>query len=202
MDMHVIEDQVFEKAQKRYQDHCLDIVLMDAKGVYEGICAHKEAVILAMSSDAFSKLRGLNLKMSDFHFEMMEFEQVEPSRFFEHCSPLKTGSHKMSEFEYVDGYEENEHYALGTKSADSIKIRYCHAWLNPPHLTNYSIEDFESFNDALFPNGRDHLEIYRWKDNFCDDYFKWGKEWWGTGLWSVYDKTLGRFIIIGASQTD
>lgn len=43
-------------------------------------------------------------------------------------------------------------------------------------------DDFWNFNNALFPKGRDHLEIYRWKDNFCEEFFEAGKEYWGTGM--------------------
>ncbi len=63
-------------------------------------------------------------------------------------------------------------------------------------------DDFWNFNNALFPKGRDHLEIYRWKDNFCEEFFEAGKEYWGTGMQSVYDSKLDRFVIIGASDTD
>ena len=35
----------------------------------------------------------------------------------------------------------------------------------------------------------------------CDEEYV-GKEWWGTGLWSVYDSKENVFIIIGASLTD
>ena len=48
---------------------------------------------------------------------------------------------------------------------------------------------------------RENTEVYRWNDEFSN-YFDDGKDWWGTGLWSAYDKKTGIFIIIGASQTD
>ena len=28
------------------------------------------------------------------------------------------------------------------------------------------------------------------------------EDWWGTALWSVYDKAMQRFVIIGALLTD
>ena len=54
--------------------------------------------------------------------------------------------------------------------------------------------------EALFPN-KSHCEVYRWNDEFSN-YFDAGKEWWGTGLWSVYDYFDRTMVIIGASLTD
>ena len=40
------------------------------------------------------------------------------------------------------------------------------------------------------------------QDEPIPNYFDDGKEWWGTALWSIYDKWMNRFVIIGASLTD
>lgn len=77
---------------------------------------------------------------------------------------------------------------------------YWYAFPEPPYTVPYLTRDFVEFNDILFPNKQD-TEAYRWNDNFSD-YFDDGKEWWGTGLWSAYDKTTGIIVIIGASTTD
>ena len=200
--MRIIKDRSFEDVQKKYRNHCLDIVLLDGEGTNKGTIGHKTAVIYAMTSNIFSNLRGQDYKADDFNLGIMQCERINPSDFFKMCKVIQRGSHKKPLFEYSDGYVPDGFYALGTKSNDRIKIMYSYAWLNSPYPTNYSMDDFEFFNNVLFPNGRGFLDIYRWKDNFCDKYFLPGKEWWGTGLWSVYDKTLDRFVIIGASQTD
>lgn len=57
------------------------------------------------------------------------------------------------------------------------------------------------FMRSTIPEQAADTEVYRWNDDFSN-YFDDGKEWWGTGLWSAYDKTTGVFVIIGASQTD
>ena len=77
---------------------------------------------------------------------------------------------------------------------------YWYAFLEPPYGTPYVKSDFIRFNDILFPN-RKALEVYRWNDDFSN-YFDAGKEWWGTGLWSAYDRKTGKMVVIGASQTD
>lgn len=81
-----------------------------------------------------------------------------------------------------------------------VPLPYWYAFLSPPHGTPYGSADFVAFHEVLFPH-RDNLEIFRWNDGFSD-YFDAGKEWWGTGLWSVLDRTAGVLVVIGASLTD
>ena len=61
--------------------------------------------------------------------------------------------------------------------------------------------DFDRVNAALFPNGTDGLEVYRWTTDWSD-YFDDGHEWWGTLCLTVYDKSTGRFAVLLASATD
>ena len=56
-------------------------------------------------------------------------------------------------------------------------------------------------NAALFPNGIDGLEVFGWTTDWSD-YFDEGHEWWGSLCLTVYDQTLGRFVIIMAAATD
>ena len=81
-------------------------------------------------------------------------------------------------------------------------MTYWGAFSDQPYPTTYSKEDFYKINDLLFPiQFRNELEIYIWNDEFSN-YFDDGKDWWGTALWSVYDKQMNRFVIIGASLSD
>ena len=81
-------------------------------------------------------------------------------------------------------------------------MTYWWAFIEPPYGVPYSKEDFRKINHALFPvQFRNELEILSWNDDFSN-YFDEGKEWWGTAMWSVYDKWMGRFVIIGASLTN
>ena len=81
------------------------------------------------------------------------------------------------------------------------ELNYRKAFLYPPHENGYTGRDFVRVNNALFPNGTDGLEVYRWSTDWSD-YFEEGREWWGTLCLTVYDKTLERFVIIMASATD
>lgn len=41
------------------------------------------------------------------------------------------------------------------------------------------------------------------KKNECkSNYFDVGKEWWGTGMWSVYNPKNRIIVVIGESVTD
>lgn len=84
---------------------------------------------------------------------------------------------------------------------DAVKLNYRRAFLHPPYETNYKNADFDRVNNALFPNGTDTLEVYEWTTDWSD-YFDDGHEWWGTLCYTVYDKSLDRFVVIMASATD
>ena len=92
---------------------------------------------------------------------------------------------------------EKERYNLN----NGYKRPYWYLFLDPPHNTNYKIEDFIKINNLLFPNGKDHLEIYDWNVEWSN-YFDDGLEWWGAAAISIYDKLLDRYVIIFASATD
>jgi len=56
-------------------------------------------------------------------------------------------------------------------------------------------------NEALFPKGKEGLEVYEWTTDWTE-YFDEGHEWWGTLCLTVYDKLLDRMVVIMASATD
>lgn len=82
----------------------------------------------------------------------------------------------------------------------SEKLSFYSAFTEPPHALPYKSEDFELLKQTLF-SSPENLEIYRWADDFSN-YFEVGKEWWGTGFWTIYDKSQKHFVVIGASSTD
>ena len=93
-------------------------------------------------------------------------------------------------------------YEKERKNIDNgYKRPYWFLFLDPPHKTNYKIEDFIKINNILFPKGKDNLEIYDWNVEWSN-YFDDGLEWWGAAAISIYDKLLNRYVIILASSTD
>ena len=99
-------------------------------------------------------------------------------------------------FKLPKNYEKEKH-----NLSKGYKRPYWFLFLNPPHNTNYSIEDFIKINNILFPKGKEQLEIYDWNVEWSN-YFDDGLEWWGAAAISIYDKLLDRYIIILASSTD
>ncbi|MBQ7171533.1 MAG: hypothetical protein IJR89_04570 [Clostridia bacterium] len=115
---------------------------------------------------------------------------------------------------FFDGEEAVWDYDLGRAEAKPIgadalfapddpagPLSYRRAFLSPPHGNAYTGADFERVNDALFPNGREDLEVYEWTTDWSE-YFDEGHEWWGALCLTVYDKSLDRFAVILASATD
>ncbi len=111
----------------------------------------------------------------------------------------KMNCHKMSSselFQLPQNYEKER-----CNQNNGYKRPYWYLFLDPPHSTNYTLEDFIKLNNILFPKGKEHLEIYDWNVDWSN-YFDDGKEWWGAAAISIYDRLLDRYIIIFASSTD
>ncbi|MBE7003945.1 MAG: hypothetical protein E7425_06630 [Ruminococcaceae bacterium] len=90
---------------------------------------------------------------------------------------------------------------LFAPAREAEALNYRGAFLHPPHGCRYTDADFDRVNAALFPNGTDGFEVYRWTTDWSE-YFDDGHEWWGALCLTVYDKSLDRFVVILASATD
>ena len=75
------------------------------------------------------------------------------------------------------------------------------AVLDPPHGSHYDEAAFGALCDALFPKGRSRLEVFEWSTDWSD-YFDDGHEWWGSMCYTVYDRSLDRYAVLLASETD
>ena len=80
-------------------------------------------------------------------------------------------------------------------------VPYWYALMEPVHGRRNKPDDFRKVNEVLFPNGTDALEIYEWSTDWSD-FFDDGHEWYGACCWSVYDKTLNRYVVMLVSATD
>ena len=80
-------------------------------------------------------------------------------------------------------------------------VPYWYALMEPVHGRRNKQEDFKKVNEVLFPNGTDVLEIYEWSTDWSD-FFDAGHEWYGACCWSVYDKSMNRYIVMLVSATD
>lgn len=178
----ISEHGIYEMLENRFSRVGCDYVILSSDEEYRGMETHQKAVISA--------------------FEILN------ERFSDYGLSIDTETDKMtavrSSVEELLEVPSDDYLAEGKKSDRSYTvpapIPYWYAFLEPPGGTPYGKSDFIEFNDILIPD-KDFVEVYRWNDDFSN-YFDDGKEWWGTGLWSICDIKTGTFVIIGASLTD
>lgn len=168
-----LTDDIFYKEYKKYSECVLDYCIIKMDSKYNVEESHKEAVIFAMS-------RWKDILKDEYDMDITYDSQ-------------KMVSNKLESKKFFEVSSEN------TKD-DNIKP-YCFLFLNPPHGCSYTVKDFKYINNILFPNGYEELEIFEWSTNWSN-YFEDGLEWWGARCVSIYDNTMDRFVIIGASATD
>lgn len=169
---------VYELLENKYPRLETDYVILSADE-YAGLATHRSAVVKAL------EIIG---RRYDNEYGVIT-EKMEASL---------TGIDEFLKLPDDDYYNTKPRINRGWSMPDSIP--YWYAFLETPSGNPYVTRDFVEFNEILFPNRQD-VDVYRWNDDFSD-YFDAGKEWWGTGLWSIYDKTTGILVIIGASTTD
>lgn len=178
----IYNHRIYELLNGKYNRICCDYIVLSSEDEYKGIETHKSAVV-----SAFEILRtrfsdyDLNIgietdKMSAVRSCIEELLKIPPEEYF------------------ANRKNTSRSYSV------SKPIPYWYAFLEPPGGTPYDKSDFLEFNKVLFPD-KESTEVYCWNDDFSN-YFDAGKEWWGTGLWSIYDSKTGVFTIIGASMTD
>lgn len=180
------DDIAYKRLEEKYDELLLDYILLAADGEYKGEESHKEAVI-----EAIVCMRGRTRVGNRYDFDPFTVEESQMR-----CKKINTGEFF---FEGNNGWVVPPEEVGLWPSADHMN--YWYAFSEPPYTIPYTVEDFRKINQMLFPVSQDDLEIYSWNDDFSD-YFDDGKEWWGTAMWSVYDRNMGRFVVIGASLTD
>jgi len=144
----------------------------------------------------------------------VEFCLVENAPFAEGCDAHRRALARACRALFFDGEEPRWRYdcddAEGERVAADVLFavpkdrrgeNYRGAFLYPPHGGAYSDQDFDRVNAVLFPHGTDRLEVYEWTTDWSE-YFDEGREWWGALCYTVYDRSLDRFIVIMASATD
>lgn len=176
--MYEMKDDIFYEYIKKY-DILLDYVILSAD---DDEISHKKAVIEAISVLNTRKRVGNQLyykKSPEFYVDesKMTCQKCDNENFFK-ITPEK-----------IYGYTAEE-------------IGYCDAFLYCIPYRTCTEKDFEKINHVLFPACyRKDLEIYRWNNDFSD-YFDDGLDCFGAEMWSIYDKNMCRFVIIGASVID
>lgn len=180
------DDIAYKILEEIYSELLLDYILLAADKKYKGEESHKEAVIEAIVCMGSRTRVGNRYDFDSFTIEKdkMKCKRMNVHEFF---------------------FEGNNGWILPPEDVGikpfADKMNYWYAFFQPPYPIPYTIENFREINRLLFSNSWEDLEIYSWNDDFSD-YFDDGKDWWGTAMWSVYDKNRERFVVIGASLTD
>ncbi|MDE6781854.1 MAG: hypothetical protein K2J40_10400 [Ruminococcus sp.] len=177
--MKELTDDIFYKYIEKYDKCLLDYVILSADEDYKGEVSHKEAVITAVSALNSRKRVGNMINPPEFYVDesKMRCEKCDTENFFI-ISPKRMVYHDWT---YSDVF----------LNSDCM-----------PYSVPYTAEDFRKVNHLLFPACyRKDLEIYSWNDGFSN-YFDYGNDCLGAIMWSIYDRHMMRFVIIGSSITD
>lgn len=179
------EHKGYQLLNKDYSECLLDYVILLSDEKYFEVDTHKTAVI-----KAFNILNKRRRVANHYDFRVTVEEE-------------KMSAKKCDTYEFLE-LPQDRYYNTKPDGNRCVEIPepipYWFAFLEPPYRVPYVTEDFKKLNNVLFPFP-DSLEVYRWNDDFSN-YFEDGKEWWGTGCWSAYDRTTNIFVIIGASLSD
>ena len=187
--MYEIQNDVFYDHIKQYapdiEYHLVGEVeyhLLKNDKHYEGLRSHREAL-----TAVFDRLQQVT-----YDIDKAQPTASDSNAFFYCPNIVKT-----------DHYGNNQYDAEWKPNDDNIgtTVPYWYALMEPVNGLKNRPEDFKKVNEALFPNGTDKLDIYEWTTDWSD-FFDDGHEWYGACCWSIYDKSMGRYVVMLVSATD
>ena len=183
----------------------VDYYLLCDDKPYEGIRSHREALCFVFDlliRDEMENRENARIKPGDgaadklrslvYDIDKAKPSPLDPQVFFYCPDIVKTD------------YYGNAFYDAGWKPDDEnfgTTVPYWYAVMEPVQGRRNKPEVFKKANGILFPAGTDELDIYEWTTDWSD-YFDDGHEWYGACCWSVYDKTLNRYVVMLVSATD
>lgn len=181
--------KIYELMKNDYDECLLDYVILYDDMPYYREKSHKQAVIEAF--EILNKRERIGNRYNERgELQYYVISDKMSGRFIDVNEFLSLPKDSY----YYSKSQGNRCYSIPSE------IPYWYAFLEPPYGNDYLVKDFENINRVLF-SSKDSVEVYRWNNDFSD-YFEDGKEWWGTGCWSIYDKITKIYIVIGASLTD
>lgn len=177
-----------------YKGCCLDYVILQSEEEYSKMKSHKQAVVKALEILNERKREKYKVKkLKRYGIDLLQYD-IRLDKMVAECITIDEFLKEPEDNYYVMKPSGNHSFSIPEK------IPYWYAFLEPPYSNKLVLKDFKIFNQVLFPFPN-NLELYRWNDEFSN-YFDDGKEWWGTGCWSVYDKITQIYVVIFASLTD
>ena len=210
--MQEIPNDAFYEFAKQYSPNSefhmvgeVDYHLLRDDRAYEGLKSHKAALVLVFDQLVDQSIKDLEsvrerrgddiadqLSPTVYDIDKAKPTPLTPQAFFYCPNIVKT-----------DYYGNVSYDAEWTPNDDNCgtTVPYWYALMEPVHGDRNKPEDFKKVNEALFPNGTDALDIYEWTTDWSD-FFDDGHEWYGACCWSVYDKTMNRYVVMLVSATD
>ena len=210
--MHEIISDVFYDLARRYDPNSefhmvgeVDYHLLRDEKAHEGLKSHKEALIAVFKNikekenkereearetrgDAYAD----QLIPLTYDIGKAQATPLDPQTFF-YC-PNIVKSDRYGNVWYDAVWEPNDENCGTT-------VPYWYALMEPIQRRSQSPEDFRKVNETLFPNGTDELVIYEWTTDWSD-LFDAGHEWYGACCWSIYDRSMDRYVVMLVSATD
>ncbi|MDO4800318.1 MAG: hypothetical protein Q4A52_07390 [Bacillota bacterium] len=201
--MRELVNDLFYELIAAYENCIIDYCLIEDDVPHQGKRSHKEAVLFAMLK-VIERYINTQIKA-----EIKYCRKVEDEPFPWQLDLGKAQAHPMDASTLLHIPKILRTDCVGQRFYDcelptpskGEQIPYWYAFWETPHTSGYGAEDFIKVNSALFPRGTEELEVYEWSTDWSN-YFDAGREWWGTACWSVYDKSLNRYVVLMASATD
>ena len=210
--MKIQDNDAFYEFIKRYDPddeyHLVGEVvyyLLRGDTPYEGVSSHREAlrfVFDLLVKDSVEDKEKARMTFGDEFADKLlplvcDVDKAKPSpldpQAFFYCPNIVRTDHYGNAFYDAAWVPNDENF--GTT------VPYWYALMEPIHGRRNKPEDFKKVNEVLFPNGMDALDVFEWTTDWSD-FFDAGHEWYGACCWSVYDRTLNRYVIMLVSATD
>ena len=202
----LINDPFYEQI-KAYKRCIIDYCLIEDDIPHQGYRSHKDAILFAMCK-VIERYIDYQLKAEiDFNKDRPEDIDEEPFPWSMDIGKAKAERINPVSFLHAPNIIEKDNSGKSLYNCElqdamrGEQIPYWYAFWKTPYETGYGKDDFDKINNVLFPNGTESLEVYEWTTDWSN-YFDDGHEWWGAACWSVYDRSLNRYVVIMASTTD
>ena len=187
--MHEIENDYFYDFVKQYDPDSeyyivgeVEYHLLTENKPYEGLRSHRDALTAVFD----------HLHPFVYDINKAQSAPLDQSHFF-YCPNIVKTDYYGNVFYDAEWKQNDENF--GTT------VPYWYALMEPVHGRKNSPADFKKVNDVLFPDGTDKLDIYEWTTDWSD-FFDDGHEWYGACCWSIYDKSMDRYVVMLVSATD
>ncbi len=210
--MYVIQNDPFYELIRPYDSDLeyhfvgeVDYHLLKSDMPYAGLRSHREALLVVFErlvQNSIADRKGIQERWGEdiadplsplvFDIEKAQAAPLPPKDLFYCPNVVKIDSNGNVCYDAVwSPNDEN----FGTS------VPYWYALMEPVHGRRNRPEDFSRVNEALFPKGTDKLDIFEWTTDWSD-LFDAGHEWYGACCWSIYDRSLNRYVVMLVSATD